>query len=252
MLHGLYSSAQGAIVQSRRLAVTANNIANAGTTSFKRDLPLTGELPLFDELLGRGLGDLPNGLENHLGALAVQEVHTDFADGPLQPTGQPLDVALRGPGFFRVSDGETEFLTRDGSFTINAEGTLVMTDGGRAVLDAQGLPIDIPPAATQLAIGASGTISDLNLGPLADVAIVLPPAPPTKLGDSLYAAPEDFDRIDPALTRLVSGHLEASGVEPTTEMIAMVETSRAFEMNLTMLQTQDHSLGQLLDAAARV
>lgn len=239
------------MIQSRRLAVTANNIANTGTIAFKQDLPLTGTVPPFNELTGRH-DPPPHGLENHLGAAALQEVATDFSDGPLQVTDEPLDVALRGPGFFRVSDGETEYLTRDGAFTLDPNGRLVTVDQAMSVLDAQGLPIEIPPVAEQIAIGSSGTITDLKLGPLAELQIVVPPAPPTKLGDSLYAMPEEFEVADPTLTRLVSGHLEASGVEPTTEMIAMVETSRAFELNLTMMQTQDHSLGHLLDAAARV
>ena len=251
MLHGLYSSAQGAMIQSRRLDVVANNIANANTSTFKRDLPLTGTLPQFDVLLNQA-DPLPNGLENHLGAAAIQKVYTDFADGPLELTGDPLDVALRGPGFFRVSNGEEEFLTRDGSFTIAPTGELVTTDQNLRLLDSQGLPIEIPAAATQLAIGASGTITDLRLGPVADLQIVVPPEPPTKLGDSLYAMQEDIVAADPIATRVISGHLEASGVEPTSEMIQMVHTSRAFELNMTMLQTQDHSLGQLLDAAARV
>ena len=256
MLHGLYSSAQGALLQSRRLAVVSNNIANAGTTAFKRDLPIEHTLPQFNELMNRP-EELPHGLENQHGATALHEVFTDFSDGPLQPTGQPLDIALRGPGFLRVADPqENEFLTRDGSLTVTADGTLVTTDQNLAVLDPQGLAIEIPDNATQLAVGSGGIISDLRLGPIAEIGIVQPVLPdgmqPRKLGNSLYEPSEEFAAADPQRTRVISGHLEVSGVEPTAEMVEMVQTTRAFELNMTMMQTQDGTLSHLLDAAARI
>ena len=257
MLHGLYSSAQGARLQAGRLDVIANNIANAGTNAFKRDLPIGGTLPLFDELMNQ-MQPSETGLQNHHGATVMQEVYTDFADGPVESTGQPLDIALRGPGFLRVTDTEeTEFLTRDGSMTISESGRLVTTDQGLDVLDGQGLPIDIPRDATQLAIGPSGVISDLRLGPIAELRPVVPVLPEgapqlRKLGNSLYQMPEETADSPPEQTRILSGFVETSGVEPTREMTEMIATTRAFELNMTMVQTQDGSLGQLLDAAARV
>ena len=257
MLHGLYSSAQGARLESQRLQVVANNIANANTNAFKRDLPIGNALPLFDDLMNQ-MEPTETGLQNHHGLTALQEVYTDFSDGPLEATGQPLDVAVRGPGFLRVADKKDNlFLTRDGSLTISEAGELVTTDQGLNVLDPQGLPIEIPATASQLSIGSGGIISDLKLGPIAQIGVVVPVDPGDgrqlkKLGNSLYEMPEETVEAPPEQTRLLGGYVETSSVKPTREMTQMVEITRAFELNMTMVQTQDSSLSNLLDAAARV
>ena len=256
MLYGLYQSAQGANVQARRLEVTAHNLANTNTTAYKQDMAVIRTVPQFDELLGAALdGRAPNenGLEHHNGATAIADVVTDFSNGPIRETGGRLDVAFRGPGFFRVTDGNETFLTRNGSFVRDPAGVLVTADQGLAVLDFNNQTINIPADSVELGINENGTIADRR-GPIATIAAVMPPdtADLKKLGNSLYADSEQTASLDPQLVRMIQGHLEASGVEPMSEMMSMIEVSRAFEMNMNMIQYQDHSLGRLLSATAQV
>lgn len=255
MLYGLYQSAQGAHVQARRLEVTAHNLANVNTTAFKQDVTVVRTVPQFSDLFNEQFLDEfdDRGLQNHNGATAVADVVTDHSNGPISETGGRFDVAFRGPGFFHVTDGTTNYLTRNGSFAPTPDGTLVMADSGLAVLDPNGTPILVPPDAQQISISASGIISD-ELGPFSSLGVVIPPdtADLQKRGDSLYAEPEKTVEMDPGLINVLQGYLEQSGVEPMSEMLSMIEISRAFEMNMNMIQHQDQSLGRLLSAAAKV
>ena len=269
MLYGLYQSAQGAAVQQRRLEATAHNLANAGTTGFKPDVAVVRTVPQFeraldavfdrlnlpdagDAVIGGGLAD-DRGLEHHNGATALADIVTDFSNGPIQKTGGQLDVAISGPGFFRVGTVDRSFLTRNGDFVVDAEGTLVTADGGLPVLDSSGRPIVLPLDAVDIGIGSSGLVTD-RLATIADIELVQPldPHSLTKLGGSLYADDVETAPVNPADTRLLQGYLESSGSEPMQEMVSMVEITRAFEMNMTMIQTQDASLGMLLKAASQV
>lgn len=256
MLYGLYQSAQGAHIQAKRLEVTANNLANSGTTAFKQDVAVVRTVRQFDDMLGdvmQGIEAENHGFPNHNGATAIADVVTDYSNGSVNRTDGTFDVALRGPGFFRVSDGDNTYLTRNGSFALDTEGSLVTADSGLSVLDAAGQPIAVPPDARRVGISASGVMSD-ELTPFAQIGVVMPPdtAELQKLGNSLYAEPEETEELDPSLVRVVQGHLENSGVEPMSEMLSMIEVTRAFEMNMNMIQYQDASVGRLLSAASQV
>ena len=264
MLYGLYQSAQGATVQARRLETTAHNLANADTTAFKPDITVVRTVPhfeqrlafeqqlgqVFDRLAQRRLAD-DRGLENHNGATAVADVVTDFSNGSVRQTGNTFDVAIVGPGFFRVGGAGESYLTRNGSFVVGPEGVLRMADTGLPVLDTASKPIVLPLDATDVGIGADGLVTD-RLATIANIDVVeaADESQLKKLGNSLYASDVELRDTDPNRTRLVQGHLEASGVEPMAEMTAMIEVTRAFEMNMTMVQTQDQSLGRLLQMAA--
>ena len=262
MLYGLYHSAQGASVQQRRLETTAHNLANAGTTAFKPDVTVVRTVPQFEDALGRvfdrlGLpeGTAPGGpgFEQHNGAVAVADVVTDFSNGSIRKTGGPLDLAISGPGFFRVGNVDRQFLTRNGDFVIDPEGVVVTADTGLPLLDEASRPIVLPPDAADIGVGPSGLVTD-RLATVANIDLVVPldESQLSKLGDSLYAADVETAPADWGQSRLVQGHLEASGSEPMGEMLSMIEVTRAFEMNMTMLQTQDASLGMLLKAASQV
>lgn len=255
MLYGLYQSAQGAHVQAARLEVAAHNIANSNTTAFKQDVAVVRTVPQFQDLLGQAfLNDFDErGLDNHNGATAIADVVTDFSNGPIRETGGPLDLALRGPGFFRVSDGSDTFLTRNGSFALSPNGSVVTADSGLQLLDITGKPVVVAPDSVDLQVNSGGLLSD-QAGPLSTIGVSVPPdtSELEKLGDSLYREPEGTVDLDPQLVNLIQGYLEQSGVEPMSEMMSMVEISRAFEMNMTMIQYQDQSLGRLLGAVGRV
>lgn len=255
MIYGLYHSAQGAEAQSLRLNVMANNLANASTSAFKRDLIAFQDHKPFD--LDRGTGNEPPHRLNDLsGGMTAAEVVTDFSDGPLQETGGNLDVALVGPGFLRVSDETGEYLTRDGRLALNDQGELVTNNGGRRVGGTGGGAIVVPPEASRVQISADGGVfgiirneEGLTQQELGRLDIVRPESPAAlkKIGNNLYA----FDGSPVAAhqeTEIKQGYIEGSGVNPIMEMLELIEASRAFETNINMMKFQDEALGRLLQS----
>ncbi len=253
MIYGLYLSAEGARAQSLRLDVVANNLANASTTAFKRDLAVfqahrPERVPAGEEL--------PGGLERSTGGVSLAGVATDFREGPLVPTGGPLDLALRGPGFFRVSDGTQEFLTRNGQLTRDVSGRLVTQDGGLAILNTSGSPILVPEDTERIEIGPDGTVVGVGPGSarteLGRIDVVQPESLSQlqKVGNSLYRALGPVSPVTSGV-QIRQGFLEASSVEPVREMMELIEASRAFEANVNLIRAQDDTLAQLLQVAQR-
>ncbi|MEX0715374.1 MAG: flagellar hook-basal body protein [Planctomycetaceae bacterium] len=256
MLYGLYLSAQGADVQSRRLDVVANNIANAQTDGFKRDLAIFQAHEPRDVIDGR-VGDLPGHPQAHTGGTTFASVVTDFSQGALIPTGGAYDVALAGPGFFRVAGKGEQFLTRTGKFTVDRRGELVTQSTGSAVLGQGGRRIRIPVDATRVDIDDAGNMraiapdgSGTAVGRL-DVVIPESSAKLEKVADGYYRNSGRQRSVPAGTTEVKQGYVEGSGVRPVLEMLDMIEASRGFETNVNMIRTQDEALGNLLQAATR-
>lgn len=256
MLYGLYQSAVGADLQALKMDTVSNNIANASTSSFKRDLAVFGVRQQQAQLDGNPHG-IPQGLENHPGSAIAVETFTDHSQGPLKNTGSSMDAALAGPGFFRVTDGQSDFVTRRGSFTLNADSDLVEVDSGFHVLDDLGNPITVPPGS-ELQISQAGYLTAID--PLTNLPIPLgrlDVVEPTdyrllqKQGDSHYSIDESALQPAGPETRVRQGYQEGSGVQPVKEMLEMIQTSRGFEANMNLIQHQDNSLGQLLQAIGK-
>jgi len=259
MIYGLYLSAQGADAQSTQLDVISNNLANAQTSSFKRDLALFQARQPHD--VRKGIeGDVPGNVNNSTGGVEVSGVVTDYSQGPLLKTDSPLDVALTGPGFMQVeADGQT-LLTRNGSLAINEIGQLVTASEGHTVLDSSGGSIEIPPDAARVEITPDGLVAALDQqGARLDVGQLGLVEPESyheliKHGNSLYESLGEtipVVRDDPAAAEFRQGFLEGSGTQSVTEMMRLIETSRAFETNINMIKYQDDALGQLLQVVAR-
>lgn len=252
MIYGLYLSAQGAEVQSRRLEVVANNVANAQTDAFKRDLAVFQAHPPRD-----GGAELPGNEGAHTGGTTLAAVFTDFSQGPLVSTGGTYDVALAGPGFFRVAAKGEQFLTRAGRFTVDRRGYLVTESTGAAVLARGGGRIRIPTDATRVEIETDGSVRAFDPEGEASVVgridVVLPQSSALlqKVGDGYYRNLGRQRSAPPGTIEIRQRHIEGSGVQPVLEMLDMIEASRAFETNVNMIRAQDESLGQLLQAAAR-
>ena len=257
MIYGLYHSAQGAESESLRLGVVANNLANASTNAFKRDLAIFQAHRPFD--LENGSGNEPRHNLNELsGGMSLVDVATDFSNGTLLQTGGTYDVALGGPGFLRVSDGDQEFLTRDGRLSVDENGELVTHDGAFQVLGVSGGTITIPNNATDVEISSNGTLFAINQAggtltrtELDQLDIVRPESTGdlVKIGNSMY----QFDGTPVSAhdeTEIRQGFLEASGSRPVTEMLELIEASRAFETNINMMKFQDESLERLLQSVS--
>jgi len=256
MLYGLYLSAQGANAQSQRLDVIANNLANASTAGFQRDLALFRQLDPHD--VAHGLeSEVPGNLNDSTGGLMLDDVVTDFSDGSLTKSGRDLDVAITGPGFLQVSNGTQQFLTRDGQLAMNVQGELITQNRGFKVLSDSGSPIVVPAGTQQIAISEDGVVSASLDGQTSSVLGRLNLLQPQKLnelqklGEGLFQTTETPPAASPAV-KVHQGFVENSGANPITDMLQMIDASRAFESNVNVAKHQDEALGQLLGSLARV
>lgn len=216
-----------ASVMSRVMDVTANNIANAGTAGFK------AERVSFEAFRPS------NGSDYVLDTGS----YVDVSQGAMATTGNPLDVALTGPGWlaFATEDGRTGY-GRGGHLALDADGNVVNTSGA-LLLGADGMPIALPPDAGPIEIAPDGTISSVEGGPLAQIGLfdLDDPDALTRVGGGLLAAPigaPDGARAAEGTT-ILQGAVEGSNVEPVLEMVGLLEIQRAYERATQMIRTHD-------------
>ena len=244
MPYGLYISAEGALAQSTRMETISNNLANANTNGFKRDLAVFQAR--FAEETQRGL-DLPgSGSLNDLGGgIDTAGIVTDFSPGVMKNTFVPTDMALEGPGFFVVHRNGQNMLTRGGNFTLTPTGSLLSQDGDPVMSD-EGTPIVIDPQGGPWQVNASGTI--VQGGSKVGLALVQPQSlgDLVKVGDNLFSPLGPVRPLAPEQRRVLGGALEGSTVNTVSEMTEMIETSRVFEANVNMIRNQDTILSELV------
>lgn len=257
MIRSLWIAKTGLEAQQTQLDVISNNLANVGTNGFKRSRAVFQDL-LYQTMIQPGAqssqqSQIPSGLQLGTG---VRPVATErlFTQGNLQQTGNPLDAAINGNGFFSVlmPDGSTAY-TRDGSFQINSQGQLV-TATGYTVQPA----ITIPPNAISTTIGSDGTVSVTQQGSATPVQIgtlqltnFINPAGLQALGDNLYAETAASGTPSPnqpgtnGLGTISQGFVETSNVNVVEEMVNMIEAQRAYEINSKAVSTSDQMLQNL-------
>ena len=256
MNYGLYQSAGGVLTTMHRYEVLSNNLANVETTAFKADLALSMErLPARIE---QGAPIDPNLMLERLGGgQLTTPTAIAFQQGGLVETGSEHDFALDGEAFFVVGPerarGEQDLsLTRDGRFTIDAEGQLVMATTGFNVLDDRNRPITLEPGA--FAIDEDGIIrqNDVEVAQLG-LRRVEHPDRLTKEGDGLLkTSAESGKGTESTGTRVIQGALEESTVNPVLAMKDLLATSRALEANVRMMQYQDTILGQAAGTLGKI
>jgi flagellar basal-body rod protein FlgF len=243
MPYGLYISAEGAQVQSKRLEVIANNIANVDTVGFKRDLAIVQSR--YAEAIERGTAYAGGGTINDIGGgVRYQQTATDFSPGPLRNTGNPADAALKGEGFFVVQKGQERLLTRAGDFRLTPAGNLV-TQQGYAVLDSGNAPIKLDSSGPWQ-IDSTGNVS--QAGNKQELQIVKPASlgDMAKVGENLFRAKADVRPVAPNERSVAGGALEGSAVQPTTEMTSLIETSRILEANINVMKSHNEMLQGLI------
>lgn len=247
MLRGLYVAAAGMLAEERRLDVVANNLANADTAGYKRAVAVA-ESPFA--LLLRRVGDGP--VAAPVGPLGVGAAVTETAaimtQGGLRPTGQPLDLALVGEGFFAVQTPAGVRYTRDGSFTLDAEGYLT-TAAGHRVLGTAG---PIKAAGAEVTVTAEGEVlvDGRSAGRLRLAAFPAGTAL-AREGDNLFRAPAGVTE-QAARARVRAGYLELANVEPVREMVEMMAVMRAYEAAQRAVRAHDETLGRAVNDIARV
>lgn len=252
MPYGLYLSAEGAHAQSTRLEIIANNLANVDTVGFKRQLAVFQAR--YAEATEQGEDFPGSGSINDVGGgVEVRETKTDFSPGPLKHTGVPTDMAIRGDGFFLVKKDDESFLTRAGNFFINQRGELVTQYGQEkyTVLNDAGAPVVIDRDNGPWQLTPSGSIR--QAGALQNLAIVKPGSlgDLVTVGENLFRPLADVLPMPAAQRNVAGGYLEMSAVQPTLEMIEMIEASRAVEANINMMQSQDQMLAGLINRVMR-
>lgn len=260
MIYGLYLSAQGADAAAFRQAVLSNNLANASTTAFKKDIPLFRVHAPFDVENGQPQV-APDTIDEQTGGLSVEGTVTDFSQGSLKTTGNDFDLAVlsnpitRSPAFLEVGDGSQQFLTRNGQLSLNQGNQLVMSSTGLPVLNVDGEPITVPLESARLLIGPGGMVTSIDSAnlrtDLGQLSLVEPVSPELlqKEGDSLYV---NLGKTEPAAGAEVrQGMLEESDTDPVGGMVELIQSSRGFEMNLNLVRLQDETLARLLQSIPR-
>jgi len=254
LIRSLWISKTGMDAQQTQLDVVSNNLANVNTTGFKRSRAVFEDL-LYQNAREPGAQSsqqttLPSGLQIGTGTRVVttERLHTQ---GNLTKTGNSTDVAINGNGFFQVQmpDGTLAY-TRDGNFQINAQGQLV-TSSGYPVQPA----VTVPQNATSLTVGKDGvvtvtmpgTVNNTQVGTF-QLANFINPAGLRSLGENLYAETEASGTANLAnpgsngVGALNQNYVETSNVNVVEEMIQMIQTQRAYEINSKAVQTADRML----------
>ncbi|MEQ1769467.1 MAG: flagellar basal-body rod protein FlgF [Devosia sp.] len=218
----------------RQMDVIANNLANINTTGFK------SESLLFEDYLS------PTGEDESFTASRDQDLHFtqdwstihDLAAGPIEQTGNTLDVALQGNGFLVVQTPAGERYTRAGSLQVDPSGTLVDVNGNPVLTDAG--PMTFSLTETDISIGANGAIAT-NEGPKGSLRLVeFPDARAlARTGDNLFSG---TGAVAATGTRVVQGSIERSNVSGVTEIAGMIRVQRAYASIASMMQRQDEVL----------
>ncbi|WP_297963695.1 flagellar hook-basal body protein [uncultured Anaerovibrio sp.] len=267
MWRGLYTAATGMITESYRTDTIANNLANANTTGFKRDDAVSSE---FEPMLIRKIDDLSKtqrdvttfkgfSLNNNapiVGELGmgskIDEIATDYSQGSFQTTGNPLDLAISGDGYFMINTPQGQRFTRDGNFYRSARGRLVNVSGYE-VLDNRGRPIDIPEEAATVIIGPTGNMT-ADGNPVAQVGLFEFQGgnkAMTKVGDNLYRPIDPNNRRMAATGEIQQGVLERSNTNIVSEMVNLIANYRAYEANSKAVTTQDTMIEKSVNEVGR-
>lgn len=251
-MRSLWTAATGMVAQQLNIDVISNNLANTNTSGFKKSRAEFEDL-MYETMKIAGSatdGDnrIPVGIQVGMGVRPTA-VHKFFTQGDFQNTGNPLDMAIEGEGFFQVLVGDQLMYTRSGAFKLNQDGTLVT---------ANGYPLQpeftVPTDAKSVAISERGRITALDANGQEIAAGEIPlysfvnPAGLDAKGRNLYlpteASGEAVEGVpgEENLGTIAQGFLEMSNVEVVDEMVQMIVGQRAYEMNSKAIQTSDNML----------
>jgi flagellar basal-body rod protein FlgG len=256
-MRSLWIAKSGMEAQQTQLDHISQNLANSGTNGYKQSHAVFEDL-IYQNLRQSGANSseqtqLPTGLQVGLGVRAVA-TSRQFSQGTLTQTYNNLDVAIQGKGFFQITmpDGTTGY-TRDGSFQLDAQGQLV-TNNGYLVQPG----ITVPSNATNITIANDGTVTATVAGQVApqnlgqiQLATFINPAGLDPKGQNLFAetpasgAPQTAAPTVQGMGSVSQGFVESSNVNVVQELVTMIQTQRAYELNSKAIQTSDQMLQRL-------
>ncbi|MEW6387073.1 MAG: flagellar hook-basal body complex protein [Thermodesulfobacteriota bacterium] len=246
MISGISSALSGLQVHQAMVQAAAGNLANLNTTGFKSSRVNLGTL-------GAGTtaaGEIGRGAQ-------VLSAQRDFSPGPLLSTGQDLDLAIQGDGFFRVNQNGQAAYTRDGSFHLDRDGYVVDASGNRLQPEMQ-----LPSETASIRVSPSGRLEALDAGGqvIATENLQLSRFPNPNglisIGQNDYlpsAASGEPQAVTPGtegVGTVIQGALEGAQVDPAREMVNLMLGQRGFEASLKVIQTTDTLLGELVDVRA--
>lgn len=225
MENAIYIGLSRQIALQRDMDTIANNVANMSTPGYR------AKYVLFQEYI-----EEPKGIDEPLSMVWDYGQFTSNRPGPMQHTGNPLDIALQGPGFIGVNRGNETLYSRAGNMLINEQGELITAVGDR-VAGQGGGPITIPAGTTSISIAEDGTVSTEE-GPVGQIMISEFEDIDTMeaTGDNLYRALEPG--VAATSTRMISGMVEGSNVNSISEMTRLIDTHRAYQSSAKMLQSE--------------
>ena len=252
MMRSLWTAATGMVAMQTHIDTLSNNLANVNTTGFKKSRAEFEDL-MYQTLQIAGTqtqngGRLPVGMQIGMGVRPVT-VHKFFSQGDFKNTGNPLDMAIEGEGFFRVQMNGDDVYTRAGAFKLDNEGRVV-TSGGH-ILQPE---FTVPPETVSVVVTETGHISALDKDgtSLAETDIELyrfqNPAGLTAIGRNFYRESEaSGDAVagtpgDENYGTIAQGYLEGSNVEMVDEMVGLIVGQRAYEINSKAITTSDGML----------
>lgn len=259
MNRGLYIAASGMLTETSRQNIVANNLANVNTTGYKKDIPMSKAFPsmllhrihdprrIFKQFV---MDPRPVVGEMGTGVNPDNTAHDFVTPSPYQATGNVLDLALYGDGFFVVQTPTGARYTRNGNFVLDADRNLVTIDG-HSVLGKNG-PIRIP--GSDISIDQEGNVL-VNNEFVDGIQIVDFPKPYqlAKIGNSLFVPVDPNTIPQPTITgRIQSGTLEQSNVNVVTEMVNLITITRAYEANQRAVLAQNEATGRAINDIGRL
>lgn len=225
-------------VMTRQMEVIATNLANLTTAGFK------AESLVFTEHLAR-TGDR----QEALSLVHDVSVTRNLAAGPITETGNPLDLAIRGPGYFPVQTPDGPRYTRNGTFQLDDSGQIV-TSEGHPLLGAGGAPMTVPPNASSIAFARDGTLS-ADAGPIGRLQVIQfeNEQALTKLGGNLYDAGDQTPQPAPD-AEIVPGAVEGANVSGVSEITRMIDTVRGYQAAARMAESEHQRILDAIEALA--
>lgn len=257
MVRGLFTAWTGLQTEQKRLDVISNNMANSATTGFKaenvtsqsfKDLMAIKVNDSSEHFMNRKIGTMSLGVK-------LGEVYTDYSQGSLRQTDNKFDLAMNGKGFFVMgvtdTNGDVSIrYTRDGSFTIDANGYVVDNNGNHVQSESGNL--QVPTDVADLLVDIDGSvyadgefIDKVRVVDFEDYNYL------EKFADNMYKAIDGATEINTSGT-VIQGYLEQSNVNVIAEMVQMINITRAYEANQKVMQTIDNSLEQVTSTVGKV
>lgn len=247
MLRGIYTAASGMVAAQLRQDIITNNLVNADTAGYKQDRVLQGAFPTM--LLSR----LEGGTSEKIGYLGtgsrIEGQWTDYTPGHLRETGNPLDLAITGEGFFVVQTPAGNRYTRQGHFLIDNQGYLVTRRGDR-VMGSNG-PVRLQPGAKVLIDDLGNVLQQGEVVDRLQVVTFNDLRNLIKEGDGLFASGGEEGQPVEA-PELKPGYLEGSNVNLVHEMTKMIEAVRYYQLNQKLITLQDETLGKAVNEVGKL